>query len=327
MATMPMTTFAELERLGKWIAGCGETFQCPTEGHGLMIALECYATGMTPFAWLRRYGLLHGRPSMKADAMLADFQARGGKWKIIERSAKRAAMVFTYEGQETPFEFTLEQAVKAGYTMNEKKGTPNKQWATIPENMLFARCVSGGLRLVCPMIVAGYYTPEELNDEGEEQTQAAPVELPAAVAKVTQVAKAAPVPAPAPAAAAPVAVAAGKGEAGNGKGQAVATSAAPVKAEVAIPASGPIPADATVPAELQPAAPTAPVAVDYSLCPIGTAATKGKPWRELADVHLKRCLTAKDGVFAAVTTEHRAMIEEELARRADAKAKEAPAQA
>lgn len=315
MATMPMTTFAELERLGKWIAGCGETFQCPTEGHGLMIALECYATGTTPFAWLRRYGLLHGRPSMKADAMLADFQVRGGKWKVVERSAKRAAVVFTYEGQETPFEFTLEQAVKAGYTVN-KNGTPNKQWATIPENMLFARCVSGGLRIVCPMIVAGYYTPEELTDEGEDDAPVGPVELPPALAKVTQ------------AAVAPAAkgeTASGKGsEPESGKAQAAPAPAVATKAEVAIPASGPIPPDPTVPAELQPAA---VAAVDYGICPIGRENTKGKKWSELPDAVLARCLTGKDGAFAAVTVEHRAMIEEELARRAKAKQQPAPATA
>jgi hypothetical protein len=48
--------------------------------------------GMPPLTLAEKYHLIQGKLSMRADAMLAEFNARGGKHKIKERSPERVAI-------------------------------------------------------------------------------------------------------------------------------------------------------------------------------------------------------------------------------------------
>jgi hypothetical protein len=48
-------------------------------------------SGFSPFASATGVHIIEGKPSMRADAMLAKFVERGGKYEIAERSATRAA--------------------------------------------------------------------------------------------------------------------------------------------------------------------------------------------------------------------------------------------
>lgn len=140
---------------------------------GEAVALTCLCEGLTPVDYRRRYHTIDGKPSMRADAMLAEFRLNhGGRHKIVERTAERAALVLIdRDGNEAPCEFTWEEAQQSRWPWKDWKEAPEKRrlkdnWATPTDRkaLLWARCVSDGLRAVCPELVAGVYTPEEMQD-------------------------------------------------------------------------------------------------------------------------------------------------------------------
>jgi hypothetical protein len=126
------------------------------------LMLLCQAEGIHPVRAVQRYHVIQGRPVMKADAMLADFQRIGGsvKWLTENDDREKCEAVFTHprfapEGKTIRFGFN--DAKAAGLT-----GNPT--WQKYPANMLRARVISTGIRMLAPGIVAGLYTPEEVGD-------------------------------------------------------------------------------------------------------------------------------------------------------------------
>jgi hypothetical protein len=82
---------------------------------GAAVALTCLCEGLTPVDYRRRYHTIDGKPTMRADAMLAEFRMNhGGDYEIVERSATRAAIVLIDQKQRSyPFEFTWEDCLLA----------------------------------------------------------------------------------------------------------------------------------------------------------------------------------------------------------------------
>jgi hypothetical protein len=172
-----------LEQIGKAIC-LSEMFGCDNASQGQVLALECAAKRIPPMSLAERYHIIHGRLSMKADAMLADFRSKlGGTHKVIEKSPDRAAIQLILGDQELLSEITWEEAriepfVYAGkeasviskiakgqfsdLVLKPKYATPRSRG-----QMLWARAVSDGVRTIAPEVIAGYYTPEEISDAAE----------------------------------------------------------------------------------------------------------------------------------------------------------------
>lgn len=107
---------------------------------------------------LRQINVIQGKPTMGAELMLAlAFQRIPGfKCHPIESTDKRATFEFQRPGQPAyRHTFTLDDAAGMGLI---GKDNWRKQAAT----MLRWRCISAGLRLICPDAIAGLYTPEEI---------------------------------------------------------------------------------------------------------------------------------------------------------------------
>jgi hypothetical protein len=154
---------------------------------------------LTPLDYIRTFHLIEGKPSMRADAMLAKFAERGGKYKINEFSAKRAAAVFTKGENTLDLELTMEQALAAEWP-NDSKGGIKKNWRCTPDAMLWARLVSKAVRILDPGVNSGTYTPEEMADFDEDDNRVSRAKRvsPEVVvqAMTTKPADAAPTPAP-----------------------------------------------------------------------------------------------------------------------------------
>lgn len=135
-----------------------------TPGDGLVVAVTCAAEGITPLEFARTYHIIEGRPSMKADAMLAKFKAAGGKvkWLDLGDTEQKAEAEFTYGGDTIPMSFTAEQAKKM---VGEKKfSNTDGNWFKLRPQMLRARLITTALRVIAPELVVGIYTPEEIED-------------------------------------------------------------------------------------------------------------------------------------------------------------------
>jgi hypothetical protein len=154
--TDPLTA---IEKMGEWIASSG-MLGCTKVEQGKLIAWQCAAEKKTPFDFKREYHIINGSLSMRSDAMLAGYRARGGKvlWKQFD--SKAAVAVWKYDGNECEIGFTENDAKIAGLL----PAKPGSGWAKDPSAMLRARCISKAIRMLAPEVVAGIYTPEETED-------------------------------------------------------------------------------------------------------------------------------------------------------------------
>lgn len=160
---LPITSMADLSAMGQLLAQSG-MFGINNPAAGFVLAATCHSEGISPLEFKRTYHIIDGTPSMRADAMLAGYRTRGGKYKIIEISNIRAAADFEFEKQKIQFEFTMDEAKRSGICFKGDGKTLKANWSRSPKNMLWARMASNAVRFLCPEIVAGSYTPEEIED-------------------------------------------------------------------------------------------------------------------------------------------------------------------
>lgn len=115
-----------------------------------------------------------GKPSLYAETMLGMLHSAGWQSRVIDRSATRGAVAMWRRGEPEDiarvYEFTIEQAVTAGYVpkqgpnRGEGRGG-NEQYLLRPETMLLWRAVSIGCRLEAPELMKGMRSAEEMADE------------------------------------------------------------------------------------------------------------------------------------------------------------------
>jgi len=135
-----------------------QLFGMKTVEQATALMLIAQAEGYHPALAARDYHIIQGRPTLKAETMMARFQQQGGKvdWKTLTDEEVTATFSHPSGGSAT-ITWTFEQARKAGLT-----GKDN--WKNYPRAMLRARVVSEGIRTVFPGVVLGVYTPEEVQD-------------------------------------------------------------------------------------------------------------------------------------------------------------------
>lgn len=152
-------------------------FGCANEAQGKVLAMACMCEGENPIALSRKYHIIQNNLSMKADAMLAELRARGGKHRVIERTSDKAVVEITYDGQTYTESLSWEDVQQERY-IYAKDGSLKDNWATPRgrRQMLWARVISEAVRTLAPEIVAGTYTPEETHDLVDEPARVAPVD-------------------------------------------------------------------------------------------------------------------------------------------------------
>jgi hypothetical protein len=135
-----------------------------TQPQAVTLMLLAQAKGIHPISAVERYHVIQGRPAMKADAMLADFQAKGGIVDWHKHDHLSCSATFSAPNLKTPVTvtWTLDDAKKAQLLKNP-------MWEKYPRQMLRARVISEGIRMAMPGILAGIYTPEEVVDMGQGQ--------------------------------------------------------------------------------------------------------------------------------------------------------------
>ena len=160
--SLPIQSMAEMATAGQLLAQSG-VFGINNAAAGFVIMAVCQQEKISLLEYLRTYHTVNNRPTMRADKMLAKYKQIGGKYKIIENSTERAAAVFEFEGNTYEWDYTIEDAKRTGDAL-DGKGKLKDNYAKRPDDMLWNRLVSRSLRKLAPEIVAGMYTPEEMQD-------------------------------------------------------------------------------------------------------------------------------------------------------------------
>lgn len=159
-----------IEKIGGMIARSG-MFGCEKIEAGSVIAMTCLCDRISPLDFQRTYHLIGNRPSKRADAIVADFRTRkGGKLKIIERTAEAAEVELSLEGETQRFRMTWEEAQQEPFVwgkpengkkvLKDKYATPHSR-----KQMLWYRVISDGIHTMAPEIVAGIALTELAEDD------------------------------------------------------------------------------------------------------------------------------------------------------------------
>lgn len=153
----PAVAFEQQCRLAESFARSG-LFGIKTPDQALALMALCEAEGLHPAIAVRDYHIIQGKPALKADAMLARFQAAGGRVRWTAMTDERVAAEFSHpSGGTVEIDWDKQRAITAGFW-----GKDN--WKKFPRPMLRARVISEGIRTVFPGVVVGVYTPEEVQD-------------------------------------------------------------------------------------------------------------------------------------------------------------------
>jgi hypothetical protein len=153
----PPVPFEHQIKLAESFAKSG-LFGIKTADQALALMALCEAEGLHPAIAVRDYHLIQGKPALKADAMMARFQAAGGKVEWKDLSDERVCATFSHPaGGSATIDWDMARAKSAGFA-----GKDN--WKKFPRAMLRSRVVSEGIRTVFPGVVVGVYTPEEVAD-------------------------------------------------------------------------------------------------------------------------------------------------------------------
>lgn len=127
----------------------------------LALGLE---VGFTPVQALQAIYVVHGRPGMYADAMVALVLTSGKAefFGCVESSDTSATYETKRKGaaRSRSVTVTIDDAKKAGWTSNAK-------YQTEPRRMLEARCKSQLARDVYPDVLRGMVSVEEIQDDGQ----------------------------------------------------------------------------------------------------------------------------------------------------------------
>lgn len=175
--------YAKIENPMSAITDLGKLFHqsqimgVSTPGDGAVLALTCMCEGITPLEFAKTYHIIKGRPSMKADAMSARFRQSGGKcrWINLGDEGKEARAEFSYDGQTLEIAYTIDDAKKVMGKDDKGKDRidqPDSNWSKDRGAMLRARLITKAIRIIAPELIAGVYTPEELEDSGAVSTPA-----------------------------------------------------------------------------------------------------------------------------------------------------------
>lgn len=156
-AHMLPSSFDESIRMATAIAK-SNLFGCKTTEQAFALMLLADAEGLHPAAAARDYHIIEGKPSLKADAMLARYLGAGGKIEWLAREAECVSAKFTHPSSgSVTITWDKARAILAGFW-----GKSN--WKKHPTQMLSARVISEGVRASFPGVVSGVYTPEEVSD-------------------------------------------------------------------------------------------------------------------------------------------------------------------
>lgn len=145
---------------------------------GLAIVAMCQQKRISWLDFMQNFHMIQGVVAKKTDAIIADFHRMGGTHRVLSRTAEKAeayfklgdtdytstitwqdclAEPFVYVGAEKDVVPMLLRGQKP--PLKAKYSTPRARM-----QMLWARCVSDGVRVVAPECVQGIYTPEEASD-------------------------------------------------------------------------------------------------------------------------------------------------------------------
>ena len=157
-----LVTMQDMGRMAEAVAKSG-LFGVKTADQAMALMLVAQAEGRHPAMAARDYDIIQGRPAKKTEAMMRDYILQGGKveWHTLDDTIADAT--FSHQaGGTVRITWDLKRASAAGLSGRD-------MWKKYPRQMLRSRCISEGIRTVCPLATSGMPVVEELQDMAKEK--------------------------------------------------------------------------------------------------------------------------------------------------------------
>lgn len=156
----------EMQTMAKACAESG-LFGAKTPAQALTIMLIAQAEGRHPMSAAKDYDIINGKPAKKAEAMLRDFLSQGGKVEWHKYADDGCDATFTHpQGGSVRVDWNKARMEKA-------KIANEAMYNKFPRPMYRARCISEGVRTVCPGATGGLYVPDEVRAFAPEKNMGA----------------------------------------------------------------------------------------------------------------------------------------------------------
>lgn len=161
LTTIQQLPMSEIQTISKTFYESGLFSDTKSAAQAMVRILAGQEIGIPPFAAMSGIHIIQGKPTIGAGLIASRVKGSGKyDYKVIEMTDKICTIEFMQGGASIgKTSFTIEDAKKAG-TKNLDK---------FPRNMLFARCISNGVKFYCPDVFSGpVYVPEEMQNITED---------------------------------------------------------------------------------------------------------------------------------------------------------------
>jgi len=190
--TITLNSIDELQRLGQILSQSGFFDDCKQAAQAVVKILAGSELGIPAFASMCGIHLIKGKPAIGANLIAAAIKRSGRyDYRVVELSDRVCKITF-FEQRETAivgspqgggFSKTWQQVGISEFSAADAAKAGTQNMGKFPRNMLFARCISNGVKWFCPDIFLGapVYTPEELGATFDEDGTV--IEVPVQVTK------------------------------------------------------------------------------------------------------------------------------------------------
>lgn len=161
LTTIQQLPMAEIQTISKTFFDSGLFADTKSAAQAMVRILAGQEIGIPPFAAMSGIHIIQGKPTIGAGLIASRVKGSGKyDYKVLEMTDKICTIEFFQGGASIgKTSFSIEDAKKAG-TKNLDK---------FPRNMLFARCISNGVKFYCPDVFSGpVYVPEEMQNITED---------------------------------------------------------------------------------------------------------------------------------------------------------------
>lgn len=165
LAVQKQLSYAEIEKTARAFVASGMFGRDMDKiSKGITKIMAGQELGLAPFASMRAVHVIEGNATLSANTM-AGMVKSSGRYDYEVKKKEVGECVIDF------FEYRNGKRIKIGtesFDEAEAKaaGLMGKQnWQKYPKAMMFARCISNGVRTYCPDVFSGMlvYTPDELN--------------------------------------------------------------------------------------------------------------------------------------------------------------------
>lgn len=159
----------DIQTMAQAVARSG-LFGMKTVEQAMALMLIAQAEGRHPASAAMDYNIIQNRPALKADAMLARFQAAGGKVEWHDYTDAKVSATFSHpQGGAVKIEWDDDRVKMA-------KLDDRDMHKKYPRQMKRSRVISEGIRAVYPGVAVGMYTVEEVQDFDAPKTAQEPIQ-------------------------------------------------------------------------------------------------------------------------------------------------------